>query len=90
MFLNRFQSPGLRALRTERTSSLEKQPEVNAMAEFGDPKALYFGGDMEAAIPLTGQVCGRIDRVRPVAEILDDICREFFETVESLHTSYPR
>lgn len=89
VFLNRFQSPGLRALRTDRTSALEKQPEVNAMTEFGDPQALYFGGDMEAAIPLTGQVCGRIDAVRPVAEILEEICAEFAATVQHLARSYP-
>lgn len=90
VFLNRFQSPGLRALRTERTSALERQPETNAMAEFGKPQELYFGGDMEAAIPLTGQVCGRIDAVRPVADILDEICEEFATTVEQLHRNYPR
>ena len=53
VFLNRFQSPGLRALRTEKTSALEKNPEINAMAEFGKPQDLYFGGDMESAIPLS-------------------------------------
>lgn len=90
VFLNRFQSPGLRALRTERTSELEKQPDTNAMQAFGDPQALYFGGDMEAAIPLTGQVCGRIDSVRPVAEILQEIVEEFATTIEALNRTYPR
>ncbi|GAB5412976.1 MAG: nitronate monooxygenase [Congregibacter sp.] len=90
VFLNRFQSPGLRALRTQRTSELEKQTGSNAMQSFGDPQALYFGGDMEAAIPLTGQVCGRIDRVRPVAEILAEIVEEFSATVEQLNAAYPR
>ncbi|WP_439107196.1 NAD(P)H-dependent flavin oxidoreductase [Congregibacter sp.] len=90
VFLNRFQSPGLRALRTERTSALEKQPEVNAMTQFGTPQDLYFGGDMESAIPLTGQVCGRIDEVRPVADILGDICAEFEETLNRLESLYPR
>jgi enoyl-[acyl-carrier protein] reductase II len=90
VFLNRFQSPGLRALRTARTSALEKDPESNAMANFGDPQALYFGGDMEAAIPLTGQVCGRIESVRPVREILEEICQEFAATLERLHRAYPR
>ena len=60
VFLNRFHSPALRALRTERTTRLEKNPEVNAMTEFGTARSLYFGGDMEAAIPLTGQVAGVI------------------------------
>lgn len=90
VFLNRFQSPGLRALRTARTSELEKQTEVNAMAEFGNPQDLYFGGNMEAAIPLTGQVCGRIDSVRPVAEIIGEICKEFEDTLNTLERSYPR
>lgn len=90
VFLNRFQSPGLRALRTQRTSALEQKPEVNAMAEFGNPQDLYFGGDMESAIALTGQVCGRIDQVRPVADIFADICKEFEDTLNRLEASYPR
>ncbi|MEM7018271.1 MAG: nitronate monooxygenase, partial [Pseudomonadota bacterium] len=47
VFLNRFSSPGLRALRTERTTKLEKEEHV-PMTEFGNAKDLYFGGDMEA------------------------------------------
>ncbi|MEO0437781.1 MAG: nitronate monooxygenase [Pseudomonadota bacterium] len=88
VFLNRFQSPGLRALRTERTSALEKDTESNSLANFGDPQALYFGGDMEAAIALTGQVCGRIDSVKPVAEIFKEICDGFFETLNALGQQY--
>ncbi len=84
VFLNRFHSPALRALRTERTSRLEKSPETNAMTEFGVAKDLYFGGDMEAAIPLSGQVAGRIDSVKPVAQILQETRDEFFATVDSL------
>ena len=60
------------------------------MAEFGKPQDLYFGGDMESAIPLTGQVCGRIDEVRPVADILAEICAEFEATLNRLESSYPR
>ena len=88
VFLNRFHSPALRALRTERTSRLEKSPETNAMTEFGTALDLYFGGDMEAAIPLSGQVAGRIDEVKPVREILEGIRDEFFETVSSLARDY--
>ena len=88
VFLNRFQSPGLRALRTERTSALEKDTEANSLANFGDPQALYFGGDMEAAIALTGQVCGRIDAVKPVAEILKEICDGFYDTLDTLVRQY--
>ncbi len=88
VFLNRFHSPALRALRTERTSRLEKQPETNAMAEFGTALDLYFGGDMEAAIPLSGQVAGRIDAVKPVADILGETRDEFFATIRQLSTNY--
>jgi len=88
VFLNRFHSPALRALRTERTSRLEKDPETNAMTEFGAALDLYFGGDMEAAIPLSGQVAGRIDAVRPVAEIISEIREEFFESLRQLSKQY--
>jgi enoyl-[acyl-carrier protein] reductase II len=79
----------LRALRTERTTRLEKSPDVNAMAEFGKARDLYFGGDMEAAIPLTGQVAGRIDAVRPVGEIMAEIREEFRNVVRGLARQYP-
>ncbi len=88
VFLNRFHSPALRALRTARSSKLETQPEVNAFGQFGSAKDLYFGGDMEAAIALTGQVCGRIDSVKPVKQIVDEIRREFFAVIDELHGSY--
>jgi enoyl-[acyl-carrier protein] reductase II len=88
VFLNRFHSPALRALRTEKTSRLEREPDINAMTEFGTAKDLYFGGDMESAIPLTGQVCGRIDSVRPVAEIISEVREEFFATIGRLADQY--
>ncbi len=88
VFLNRHHSPALRALRTEKTSRLENDSATNAMTEFGTAHDLYFGGDMEASIALTGQVCGRIDEVRPVADIIADIKREFFETIDSMAVQY--
>ena len=88
VFLNRAHSPALRALRTEKTSALEFDTQTNAMGEFGTAVDLYFGGDMEAAIPLTGQVAGRIDRIRPVAEIIAEVKEEFFATLGSLSSQY--
>ena len=38
---------------------------------------LYFGGDMEASIALTGQVAGRIGTVLPVSEIIDGTIEQF-------------
>jgi enoyl-[acyl-carrier protein] reductase II len=88
VFLNKFHSPALRALRTERTSRLEANAAKNIMPEFGDAQALYFGGDMEAAIPLSGQVAGRIESIKPVAEILHETRDEFFQILESLTRQY--
>jgi enoyl-[acyl-carrier protein] reductase II len=84
VFLNRQHSPALRALRTEKTTRLENDAETNALGEFKHLQDLYFGGDMEASIALTGQVCGRIDSVRPVADIIADVRSEFFATVTNL------
>jgi enoyl-[acyl-carrier protein] reductase II len=87
VFLNRFSRPGLRALRTERTTRLEKQEHVG-MDEFGSALDLYFGGDMEASIALSGQVAGRIEEVKPVSEILSETMQGFFATVEAMADRY--
>lgn len=84
LFLNDRHSPALRALRTERTEAL-RDAEHNVFGEFGNAKALYFGGDMNAAIALSGQVAGRITSVRPVAEIVADTVQEFAATVARLN-----
>ncbi|MEZ5559545.1 MAG: nitronate monooxygenase [Pseudomonadales bacterium] len=88
VFLNRKHSPALRALRTGKTARLEDTPEVNAMTEFGRALDLYFGGDMESSIALTGQVCGRIESVRPVAEIIAEVKEEFFATLSDMARQY--
>jgi enoyl-[acyl-carrier protein] reductase II len=88
VFLNQFSKPALRALRTQRTSRLEREPGQNIMMEFGTAKDLYFGGDMEASIALSGQVCGRIDSVKPVAQIIRETVDDFFATVKDLSGNY--
>lgn len=76
--------PALRVLRTERSERLERG-EGNPMAELGGGvKGVYFEGDMEAGLALTGQVAGRIESVRPVGDVIADTVREFHETVERL------
>jgi enoyl-[acyl-carrier protein] reductase II len=76
--------PALRALRTERTTRLESG-EGNPMADLaGGVAGVYFGGDMEAGIALTGQVAGRIDAVEPVAQIIRHTVEGFEATVKSL------
>jgi enoyl-[acyl-carrier protein] reductase II len=83
VFLNRFSRPGLRALRTERTSRLERDDHVD-LAEFGRVADLYFGGDLEATIALGGQVMGRIESVVPVADVLHDTICELREIIARL------
>jgi enoyl-[acyl-carrier protein] reductase II len=88
VFLNRFSRPGLRALRTERSTRLEQQEHVG-MEEFGTALKLYFGGDMEASLALGGQVMGRIDAVKPVAQILTETMAEFYDVVARLGSLAP-
>jgi enoyl-[acyl-carrier protein] reductase II len=90
VFLNQHTSPALRALRTARTESYEFDTEANAMELFGDAMSLYFGGDMEAAIALGGQVAGRIDEVRPVAEIIRSCAEECLAVLNEMAESYLR
>ena len=85
VFLNR-QGPGpaLRALRTERTSRIEKEGSPNIFGEFAKTQDVYFGGDLEAGIALTGQVAGRIKAVKPVAQIFEETLEEYHRIVAGL------
>ncbi len=87
VFLNRHQKPGLRVLRTERSERLELEP-GNVMGEFGNAMKLYFGGDMEASIALSGQVVGRIDEVKPVEKIVRETVDDFFRVIGGLAENY--
>jgi enoyl-[acyl-carrier protein] reductase II len=89
VFLNRHTKPALRALRTERTTALEFDTESNAMALFGRAMDLYFGGDMEAAIALSGQVAGRIDAIEPVADIIHRTATDCVAILQDLAERYP-
>ena len=77
--------PGLRALRTDKPAASNTNGNDQ---EFGTALELYFGGDMEASIALCGQVCGRIDAVRPVAEIIAEVRAEFFHELGRLASEY--
>ena len=86
VFLNRHgNGPALRALRTERTTRIEEQGVENIFGEFAGTQQVYFGGDLEAGIALTGQVAGRIKSVRPVADILNETMQQFEATVARMH-----
>jgi len=89
VFLRAPGGPALRALRTERTEALESG-EGHPMAALGAGVAqVYFEGKLEEGVALTGEVAGRIESVRPVADIIADTVREFAETVAGLAEAYP-
>lgn len=85
VFLNRSgPGPALRALRTERTTRLQKEGIENIFGEFAGTADVYFGGNLEAGIALTGQVAGRITEVKPVKQIFDEALKEFGEVTGRL------
>jgi enoyl-[acyl-carrier protein] reductase II len=90
VFLNQHTSPALRALRTDRTNALEFDHETNAMGLMMNAMELYFGGDMEAAIALSGQVAGRIDEIRPVADIIGETAADCLQLLADLAKEYPQ
>ncbi len=87
VFLNQRHSPALRALKTDRTLGL-RWSEDNVFGQFGDPMQLYFGGDMNAAFALSGQVQGRIEAVEPVAEVLHRTVTEFRDVLDAMADRY--
>ena len=89
VYLKSDKGPALRALRTATTEALEAG-EGQAMSTLGGGvKQVYFEGKLEAGVALTGQVAGRIEAVRPVAEIITTTVREYAEVVEGLSKQLP-
>ena len=87
VFLNRHSKPGLRALRTSLTTTLEREDHV-PLTVMGRALDLYFGGDMEASIALTGQVAGRIEGVMAVKDIIEETVRGFHAKMKSLSSRF--
>ncbi|MEH6589798.1 MAG: nitronate monooxygenase [Halioglobus sp.] len=90
VFLNQASRPALRALRTERTTELATLGQFNVMEHMANLQELYFGGNMEAAIPLSGQVAGRIDSIKSAKEVVDETVAGFNEIMQSLSGQYAR
>ncbi len=83
-FLRTEGGPALRALRTETTERFEAG-DGNAMKGLGDGvQSVYFEGKLDQGVALTGQVAGRIEAIRPVADIIADTVREFEEAAMRL------
>ncbi len=88
VFLNQESRPALRALRTERTAELATLGKFNVMEHMANLQDLYFGGDMEAAIPLSGQVAGRIDAVKSAHDVVTETMAEFQAVMQGLASQY--
>ena len=88
VFLNRRHSPALRALRTPYTEALEDDPD-DVFGRFGDVPAVYFGGELDRGVALSGEVAARIDSVRPVAEIIAECASDCRSVLADLARRYP-
>jgi enoyl-[acyl-carrier protein] reductase II len=71
VIVNRYAKPSMRTLRTDLSASAERADPAPALSIDGIFR-LYFGGEMDAAYAMSGQVAGRIDEVLPVARILEE------------------
>ncbi len=75
LLLNQQSAPAFRALRTPASEAMFRG-ERPAVLQLDKVLDLYFGGDLDAAFALGGQVAGRIDSVEPVADILESTIRD--------------
>ncbi|MBM3671221.1 MAG: nitronate monooxygenase [Actinobacteria bacterium] len=86
VFLNRWHKPGFRVLATPRSEEHERLDEQVMLGTLDGILKLYFEGDLDAAFAFGGQVAGRIDEVRPVADIIGETVEEFRATIACLTT----
>ena len=88
VFLNRWHKPGFRVLATPRSEAHERLEEQVPLGTLDGILRLYFEGDLDAAVAVGGQVAGRIDEVKPVADIIRETVEEFEGVVRSLAGRY--
>ncbi len=70
-------NPTMRVIATDRAHAWAAEPPTEKLMD--RVQQLYFDGDLDASLATTGQVAGRIDSVRPVAEVIDEMwsgCRD--------------
>ena len=87
VMLNRFHKPGFRVLATPYSEEREKTLDQVPMAGLDALLSLYFDGNLDASFAFGGQVAGRIDEVKPVAEIIHETIAEFHATLKDLARS---
>jgi enoyl-[acyl-carrier protein] reductase II len=84
VFLNRWHKPGFRVLATPKSEGQERKDDQVALGTLDGILRLYFAGDLEAAFAFGGQVAGRIDEVKPVAQIIRETIEEFRAVIDRL------
>jgi enoyl-[acyl-carrier protein] reductase II len=88
LIINRHNGRPVRVMRTETTSAFEFATDGDPMALLGGILDLYKDGNMEGSLPQAGQVAGRIDRVLPAAEIIEQTVAEFRSVIGRLAALY--
>jgi enoyl-[acyl-carrier protein] reductase II len=91
VMLSTHRSPAYRVMRTPLSESLEQEPDVVMGATVGIEGILdlYFNGNLDAGFAFGGQVAGRIEDVRPVADIVQGTVAEFYESIRALERFLP-
>ena len=84
VFLNRWHKPGFRVLATPRSEAQEQLDEQVVLGSLDGILKLYFEGDLDAAFAFGGQVAGRIDDIKPIAQIIQETVAEFRTTIAGL------
>ena len=64
-------NPTMRVIATDRAHAWAAEPPTEKLMD--RVQQLYFDGDLDASLANTGQVAGRIDSVRPVAEVIGEM-----------------
>ncbi len=75
--VNEQSKPLVRALKTGYSAKVKAEGQMTG-AGMADVKRVYFEGDMEACIALSGQSSATIDKVETAAAIIERIVDEFF------------
>jgi enoyl-[acyl-carrier protein] reductase II len=76
--LNKKSTPCIRALKTNRTSAIHEEG-LMPPDTFTHIQDLYFGGDMEASVGLSGQSAGLIKEQKTAADIINETVAGFHE-----------
>jgi enoyl-[acyl-carrier protein] reductase II len=87
LLLNRHAPPAFRVLRTPFSEAAERDdravvPSLEAVHD------LYFGGNLDASFAFGGQVAGRIEAVKPVADVIRETIAEFRTVIQATAGRY--